>query len=178
MAVSLGKDENLFLLADVSSQVDFRLICEWTVIDKGSVCGESFECLDSLQEHIRTSHLSELGDCLWRLCSFRSTNAMEFTCHVLFHGYHSYLKSKGEQFRVQKNLPTCRLATELIPKVEADGFRCQWMCSESQICEEIFDCVSTYYSHVKGHVDAKIEARCCWQGESSVVYAPCTKLRQ
>ena len=173
MAVALAteKEDNLSLLADISSMVDIRLSCEWINSDNDLQCESSHSSMDSLLSHIKATHCTEPGHCLWKLCSFTSPNPIEYSCHLLFHGYHTSLKAKGENFQTLKGLSACQLGTEsanVFPEVEV-GWECLWEYDESQLCGESFCCVKGYYDHVRGHVDVKIDAKCRWKGKPNAI---------
>ena len=144
-------------------------LCEWINIpEEGTICGMRFETLDSFLTHIRShiSLLSKPGVCQWNLCRYSCTHPIEFTSHVLFHGHHSNLKCKGEEFSDFKCLPACQLGSELVndvPKVE-EGWKCMWEESD-ECCGKVFDCVNIYYDHVKEHVDKMEKSNCGWKGK-------------
>ena len=144
-------------------------LCEWINIpEEGTICGMRFETLDSFLTHIRShiSLLSKPGVCQWNLCRYSCTHPIEFTSHVLFHGHHSNLKCKGEEFSDFKCLPACQLGSELVndvPKVE-EGWKCLWEESD-ECCGKVFDCVNIYYDHVKEHVEKMEKSKCGWKGK-------------
>ena len=168
--------DNLCLLADISSRAKFRLKCEWLDPESDQECEASHDSVDQLLAHIRLAHTGTSAGaipptannnncCLWRNCSFTSAQPIEFTCHVLFHGYHNCLKAKGEEYRIDKDLPACKMdPVSIFPKVE-DGWQCLWEYNESQMCGGVYYCVKSYYDHVRGHIDAKIDSKCRWKGQ-------------
>ncbi len=162
----LETEDNLFLLADISSTVDIRLSCEWINPDNDLQCERSYSSVDALLSHIKTTHCTKPGQCLWKFCSVESPNPIEHSCHLLFHGYHTFLKARGEEFIVLKGLSACQLGNDsvnLFPEVEV-GWECHWEYDGSQLCGEVFCCVKSYYEHVRGHVDVKTDSKCHWKG--------------
>ena len=169
------------------------LSCEWVCPLTGTLCGESFDNMDSFISHVREEHLpstslsppthqssqqdahSTAGVCQWQECQFRTMNtaSSEFVIHVLFHPHHSYLKLLGKEYQARQVLPACQIDPELVnvlPLIEVD-LKCQWGAGEK--CGVEFDCVSNLYSHVRKHVaNGGLTSR--WQGELTVSYTHLT----
>ena len=171
------------------------LSCEWVCPLTGTLCGESFDNMDSFISHVREEHLpstslsppthqssqqdahSTAGVCQWQECQFRTMNtaSSEFVIHVLFHPHHSYLKLLGKEYQARQVLPACQIDPELVnvlPLIEVD-LKCQWGAGEK--CGVEFDCVSNLYSHVHKHV-AKGGLTCRWQGELKQLIVSCCEL--
>lgn len=178
-------EENLFPLAQVSSQTSCRLACQWVNPETGSQCDVCYEKVDELLAHIKSAHYSNLdsnhssnpGVCLWKFCSYSSAHLNEFKCHVLFHGYHSFLKTKGEELINQKSLPSCQMDSEVassrvaFPKTNhEEGWSCRWFIDKTQTCGLMFSCAKTFYDHVKIHVEDSRECKCYWEGIRTTIF--------
>lgn len=119
--------------------------------------------------HTATPHTPDsVGVCRWYGCQFKTVSAAskEFTVHVLFHTYHSYLKLLGKEYQDRQVLPVCHVDPGLVnvlPLIEIE-LKCLWDYGK---CGEEFDCVSSFYAHVHGHVHAVATGNltCRWQGK-------------
>lgn len=139
--------------------------CEW------SDCNSTFDDFETYYCHVR-EHTTEFYDeddasaaCLWRECFSNSCETEEeFLRHVLFHGYHTFLKELGLKTQNERNLSPCTLDTQarnLVPDFP-DSFCCQW-----DKCEMFTCCPRYYYRHVNGHSLAIVEENgvisCKWK---------------
>jgi uncharacterized C2H2 Zn-finger protein len=111
--------------------------------------------------HVK-DHLSRIDTvntgmmCLWSSCSHYNTSLdlSQYKRHVSFHPYHTYLKWKGLNYQISKGLPACVLipdpsCTSIFSENET---KCNWTFQGGRLCGEIFDNVSSFYSHVADHV--------------------------
>lgn len=180
MAAATLSNETLFpLLNQASSQASGRLVCHWVYPETGSECNMSYDDVDLLLTHIRSTHSSTFSTggavCLWKLCGYSSVHPNELHCHLLYHGYHCLLKAKGEDFINQKKLQSCHMSSVLTPgltnsrvvfpkTVNEEGWRCLWY-ERQVVCGLTYTCAKTYYDHVKKHVEDSGEYKCYWEGK-------------
>ncbi len=157
-------------IADLSSSSsgELSLNCEWVYPNTDIECGTLHNNVDSLLSHIRAQHCIgplELT-CHWKLCSFTTAHPTAYTCHLLFHGYHVFLKTKGIEYQSLKALPACKIANNepFLPIVE-EGWKCLWEYDELRLCGSVYCCVKSFYDHVRGHIDTKVESKCRWKGQ-------------
>ena len=86
------------------------------------------------------------------------------TRHVLFHAYLAYLKNEGLACQSKHQLPVCLLDEDAEDDVgDVEVMVCLWWTSEAE-CGREFDCPMEYHSHVREHVVAMKEPKCCWRG--------------
>lgn len=144
-----------------------KLLCEW-ITDEGEICGLEFPELPPLLTHIRfhlCTHL-QLGTCPWYLCDHTSTQSSDHVKHVLFHGYHAFLKQNGYEILTKQSLPPCYLGQEFANIIPSDirETRCYWGCGENgdSTCGQEFDCTFHFYEHVQKHVGDGRD--CGWRG--------------
>lgn len=144
------------------------LSCEW-LLPAILKCGLSFTDMHHFVSHVR-SHLvldeekEEPMYCNWVGCDFSCSDSQEYTCHVLFHPYHSYQKLLGLELQVKKGLPACQLDSDMeniVPQLEIE-LRCQW---DNGKCNKIFDSVGDFYAHVHEHAMGEHSMCCKWKGE-------------
>jgi len=146
------------------------LSCEW-LLPAMLKCGLSFTDMHHFVSHVR-SHLHVVLEeekeepmyCNWVGCDFSCSDSQEYTCHVLFHPYHSYQKLLGLEVQVKKGLPACQLDSDMeniVPQLEIE-LRCQW---DNGKCNKIFDSVGDFYAHVHEHAMGERSMCCKWKGE-------------
>ena len=110
------------------------------------------DAVDRANEELSDEGEQEQGSrfqCLWRGCTWDTgTDLLEFTRHVLFHGYHSKLKCNGAIEELNCNLTSCTLDAEtqnLLPDL-SQPFTCLW-----DSCRTEFQCADKFYRHVDEH---------------------------
>ena len=143
------------------------VVCEW-LTPTGLLCGCGFTDMMAFQSHVRDhiSHTGGLSKCAWNECSFSSSDATAFKCHVLYHCYHSYLKLLGSEVQLKSDLPGCQLSNEyanVIPPIETE-LRCLW---NDGSCGVQFECPGDFYVHVHNHAVLETSNRCHWKGKDS-----------
>lgn len=149
-------------------------LCEW------SECDFASDDFDTFYRHVR-EHVKDFHDekdpnyttdsfiCLWSQClSDSCENELELISHVLFHGYHTYLKELGLRTQKVAKLSPCSLdsqARNLVPEFPTE-FCCQWDKCDMATC-----CPRYFYRHVDGHTtvaqkqDLDDLIHCKWKGD-------------
>ena len=160
--------------SDICNGSSTHLQCQWITRD-GILCGLSFGSVDALSTHLKYDHLNvESSDqsttriCSWYLCQFSCLRPLEYRQHVMFHAHHSLLKQKGAEFQLKKNLPQCQLNSEMVnvvPPLDVE-FKCLWESGEGVRCDQTFEDVTRFYSHVKKHVEKDV-IKCGWSCKST-----------
>lgn len=122
----------------------------------------------AFQNHVRDhiAHTEGLSKCGWNGCSFSSSDATAFSCHVLYHCYHSYLKLLGSEVQQKSGLAGCQLSNELAnvtPSIDTE-LRCLW---NDGLCGVQFDCPGDFYAHVHDHTVKETTNCCSWKGKRS-----------
>lgn len=141
------------------------IVCEW-YSPTGLPCNCDFKDMLVFQNHVRDhgAHTEGLRKCAWNECSFSSTDTTAFSCHLLYHCYHSYLKLLGCEVLQKSGLPGCQLSNELkgvLPLVEIE-LRCLW---NDGSCGVQFDCPGDFYAHVHDHAANEANNCCRWKGK-------------
>lgn len=162
--------------SDICDGSSSHLQCQWITQD-GILCGLLFGSLDTLLTHLKYIHLNvESSDqsttriCSWYLCQFSCFRPLEYRQHVMFHAHHSFLKQKGTEFQLKKGLPQCQLNSEMVnvvPPLDVE-LVCLWESGEGEgvRCDQTFEDVTHFYSHVKEHVEKDV-IKCGWSGKST-----------
>lgn len=92
---------------------------------------------------------AENYECDWDLCDYETNNKKAFRRHVLYHVYHTNVKTLGEQLLLKKDpLPACMNDSRrrnIIPATESD-YVCMW-----RECKFKFDLIQEYYEHSHNH---------------------------
>ncbi|CAK9302689.1 unnamed protein product [Gordionus sp. m RMFG-2023] len=137
----------------------FNLDCEW------NACKENYNDLNPFFIHVK-SHIFEIVidykeivncskdyqseyTCLWRNCNFATKLTSEFVRHVLFHAFHSKLKSIGQTV-LQLNDQMCNLdpfSANILPE-PLDRLVCQWVNCEYKTEDHLL-----FYMHIQYHLN-------------------------
>uniref|UniRef100_A0A336M5I8 CSON012447 protein n=1 Tax=Culicoides sonorensis TaxID=179676 RepID=A0A336M5I8_CULSO len=131
--------------------VKMMLECEW------NRCDCEFTDVKSYHAHIN-EHVSEITDemeteelfvCQWSLCQFTTPDIMNLRRHLIYHAYHTRIKTNGANLCYTVKLPVCKISSEnrnVIPERNSDYF-CYW-----DDCQESFVSIQNFFDHVAYHV--------------------------
>ncbi|KAL0820935.1 hypothetical protein ABMA28_005592 [Loxostege sticticalis] len=141
-----------------------RLDCEW------QGCTWHFTDYEEFHKHIR-SHISNLHViqtdesveyvCLWDVCGHKTSEFNEMVRHINYHAYHARLMAIGFNGRATLNLVRCKKDSSKrnqLPPLMSEH-TCMWVG-----CEEKFNCVQTFFDHVKHHIKYSERKLCSWAG--------------
>lgn len=119
---------------------------------------KTYSCLiEHIQGHLKSISLDDniaedidqFHACEWDLCNFNTNDKQTLIRHVLYHGYHTHLKTLGEQLLEKKDpLPPCMndsVRRNLIPATDSI-YVCMW-----RKCKYKLDAVHEYFDHARNH---------------------------
>ena len=143
------------------------VVCEWTT--EGGICGCHFTDVPTFCSHVKEHYDHREGSipatCNWKGCDFITRDGCNFTQHILFHPFHSYLKVLGTELQARLDLPACKIDEQyknLVPPVP-ESLKCLW---DDGKCVALFQNMGDFIFHVREHVMVQ-EAhacRCRWKG--------------
>jgi len=139
--------------------------CEWENCTYSAFISPSDYC-DAFSGHLR-KHADEFinnlksaaGDscpvsccCMWRQCLWEGCeDLVDLYRHIMFHGYHAFLKGLGSLVQEELGVPACQIETDdpyHVFSYVVTPFVCRW-----NMCGAEFICPSEFYSHVSDHID-------------------------